>query len=240
MADANFMKQKIQVILIIGMVLAGIRLAWIFYERHENSATAAKQEAPMLDPDFYVHPKKIFPYDLKSAKAELMKQPAWVKVGYAYPYFPYNSATRSSNLAREAGKLLPIQKLEIKDVLTAQSAKHPSERQILGVFAQDGKSFATPVGTETQGNFSFWINDMLFLQDPHQLYNRWPAEVWQAIDQHQVKPGMSELQADFAVGIGLLLSDSSSDRTLNYPNGGKPITITFQNGKAVEIKPGPA
>jgi hypothetical protein len=234
------MKQKIQIILVIGMVVAGIRLAWILFERHQESAQQSKQEAPMLDPDFYVHPKKIFPYDLKSAKAEMMKQPAWVKVGYAYAYFPYDRRTRNASLAHESGKLVPLQKLEVKDLVTAPSPKHPGERQILGVFEQDGKWYATPMGTEADGSFSFWMNDMLFLEDPHQLYNRWPADVWQAIDQHQVKPGMSELQADFAIGIGLLMSGSSSDRTLNYPNGGKPITISFQNGKAVDIKPGPA
>src|SRR5436189_725616 len=124
MADGPSMKQKIQLILIFGMVLAGIRLAWILYERHQESAQPAKQEAPMLDPDFYVHPKKIFPYDLKGAKAEMMKQPAWVKVGYAYAYFPYEHDTRSTNLSHEAGKLVPLQKLEVKDLVTAPSPKH--------------------------------------------------------------------------------------------------------------------
>jgi len=61
------------------------------------------------------------------------------------------------------------------------------------------------------------------------------------IDQHQVKPGMSELQTDFAIGIGLLEPGADDiDRTLDYPNGGKPLTISFHHGKAIEIKPGKA
>src|SRR6266571_1365427 len=73
------MKQKIQIALVLAMLVAGIRLGWIFYERHEASITPEKKEAPPLNPDYYVTPKKLYPYDLKSAK-QLIKQPAWVKV----------------------------------------------------------------------------------------------------------------------------------------------------------------
>jgi hypothetical protein len=235
------MKQKIQIILILGIIAAAMRVAWIFYERHQESAVPAKQEAPALDPDYYIHPKKLYPYDLKTAKAEITKQPVWVKVGYAYAYFPYDYTTRRADLAHEAGKLLPIQKLDIEDVVTAASPKNPGERQVLAVFDQDGQSYATPIGTGRGGDFRFWANEMLFIEDPHQLYKHWPADVWQAVDQHQVKPGMNELQADFALGIGLLESGGdSTDRTLDYPNGGKPVKISYHNGKVVDITPGPA
>ncbi len=109
------MKQKIQIVLVLAMVVAGIRLAWIFNERHEAAKAPEKAEAPPLNPDYYVTPKKLHPYDLKSAK-QLTKQPVWVKVGYAYSYYAYDPASRRSDLSKEAGKLLPLQKLEIKDV----------------------------------------------------------------------------------------------------------------------------
>jgi len=235
------MKQKIQVILILGMLVAAIRLAWILYERHQESAVPEKQQTVTLDPDLYVTSKKMYPYDLKSAKTEITKQPVWVKVGYAYGYFPYDPATRHADLAHEAGKLLPIQKLEVKDVVTGASPKNPGERQILAVFEQDGKPYATPIGTAKGGDFKFWANEMLFIEDPHQLYKHWPADIWQSVDQHQVKPGMSELQANFALGIGLLeTGGDSTDRTLDYPNGGKPIKISFHSGKVVDITAGPA
>jgi hypothetical protein len=81
---------------------------------------------------------------------------------------------------------------------------------------------------------------MLFIQDPHQLYRHWSADVWQEIDRHQVQQGMNELQADFAIGIGLLEPGSDSiDRTLDYPNGGNPLKISFHDGKAIQIGPGP-
>lgn len=220
------------------MIVAGIRLAWIFYERHEASVEPAKKEAPPLKADYYVTPKKLYPYDLKSAK-QLTRQPVWVKVGYAYSYYAYDPTKRRADLDHEAGKLLPLQKLDVKDVVTGVMPKNPGERQVLAVFQQSGKSYAAPIGTEKSGDYKFYSDDMLFVEDPHQLYKHWPADVWQAVDQHQVKPGMSELQADFAIGIGLLESGSDSiDRTLDYPNGGKPLVISFHDGKAIAIKPG--
>ncbi len=111
----------------------------------------------------------------------------------------------------------------------------------MAVFDEAGKEYAVSIGSEKNGEYKFYSNDMLFIEDPHQLYKHWPADVWQAIDQHQVKPGMSELQADFAIGIGLLQPGGDSiDRTLEYPNGGNPLTVSFHSGKAVDIRTGPA
>ena len=85
------MKKKIQIALLLTMLVAGIRLAWISYDRHQAAILPAKEQPRALNPDYYVTPKKLYPYDLKSAK-QLTKQPVWVKVGYAYPYFPYDPA----------------------------------------------------------------------------------------------------------------------------------------------------
>src|SRR5689334_13992756 len=139
------MKQKIQIALILAMIVAGVRLGWIFYERHDDAIQAAKKEAPPLKADYYVTPKKLYPYDLKSAK-QLTRQPVWVKVGYAYSYYPYNPTSHHADLSQETRKLLPIQKLEITDVLAQSMPGKPGERQILAVFQQDGKSYAAPIG----------------------------------------------------------------------------------------------
>jgi len=129
----------------------------------------------------------------------------------------------------------------IKDVITQAMVGQPGEKQVLAVFQQEGKSYAAPIGTERDCDYKFYSDDMLLIQDPHELYKHWPVDAWQAIDQHQVHPGMSELQVGFAIGIGLLQPGSDEiDRTLEYPNGGKPLTISFHGGKAAEIKPGNA
>ena len=229
------MKQKIQITLLIGMLIAGIRLAIILYDRHEDAIEQTKKPAVRaLNPDYYVTPKKQYPYDLRWAK-QLTKQPVWVKVGYAYSYYPYDTVAHHADFSRETGKLLPIQKLAIKDIVTGVSPKDPGERQILAVFEHGGKRYATPIGIERDGDYKFYSDDMLFLEDPHQLYKHWPADVWQAIDQHQVKPGMGELEADFAVGIGMMESGGDSiNRTLDYPNGGKLLSISYHDGRAVD------
>jgi hypothetical protein len=229
------MKQKIQIALVIGFLVAAARTAYIFYERHEDAiATAKKAEAPPLNPDYYVTPKKVYFYDLKTAHA-LTEQPVWVKLGYSSTYYPYSKASHHADFKHEAGTLGPLQKLQIADVVTDEN---PSGRQVLGIFELQGKTFAVPIGTVNEGQYTFAVNDMFFFQDPHQLYNHWPPDVWAAVDQHQVTPGMNELQASFAVGLGA--PDSSTDtmnRTTSYPNGGNPLSVTYRNGKATEITP---
>jgi len=54
-----------------------------------------------------------------------------------------------------------------------------------------------------------------------------------------VEQGMSELQTDVALGIGLLQPGSDDiDRTLDYPNGGNPLKVSFHHDKAIQIGPG--
>jgi hypothetical protein len=56
------MKQRIQITLLIGMLIAGIRVAIIFYDRHEEAIQQAKKpEERALNPDYYVTPKKLYP-----------------------------------------------------------------------------------------------------------------------------------------------------------------------------------
>jgi len=225
--------------MIVAILVSGCRLVYILYERHETQIELAKN-LPPLNPDYYVNPKKLYPYDLKSAH-QITQQPVWVKVGYAYTFYAYDPARRHADFALEAGKLLPLEKLQIKDVISDIAQQAPGERQVMAVFENDGKTYAFSVGSIQGINYKFYADDMLFIQDPHELYKHWPADVWDAIDKHQVKPGMSELQADFAIGLGIPeKSGEPGNRTVNYPNGGNPLSITYRDDKASEIRPGPA
>jgi hypothetical protein len=236
------MKQKIQIVLVIAIALAALRAGWIFYQRkaatRQEQAKQQAAPAPTLNADYYVTPKRLHAYDLKSAR-ELTKQPVWVKEGYRYSYYAYDTGSHRASLSHEAGLLLPLQKLEIRDIVLAPSLETPGQKQVLAVFQQDGKNFAFPIGLERQGDYRIYADEMLFIQDPRELYKHWPGDVWNSIEKHEVKPGMNELQADFAIGMGTPeRSDDPAAKTVKYPNGGKPLTITFREGKAAEIKPG--
>ena len=236
--DSGFQK-KLQIFLVAALVIAGGRAAYIVYSRR----TAMKDEAKpkpetALKADYYVTPKKLHPYDLKSAR-QLTEQPVWVKYGYQHTYYPYDLQRHKTDFSHEAGTLLPLQKLAIQDVVTDVSPQAPEIKQVLACFSLNGTSYAVPIGAEKGGDFKIYSDDIFFIEDPHDLYKHWPADVWKQIDAHEVQPGMSELQAGFAIGLGAPEgSEGYGSRTLHYANGGKPLVITFENDKAVEIKPG--
>jgi len=231
------LKQKIQLALVIAIAIAAARAGYILYERHVDQIDQAKQKPAALNPDYYVTPKKLYPYDLKSAQ-QLTKQPVWVKEGYRYTFYPYDTARHRTDFAHEAGQLGPIEKLQITQVVTDSTPGSASQRQVMAVFEKDGKAWAFPIGSSGGGDYKIYSDEMLYIQDPHELYKHWPPEIWQAVANHTVNPGMNELQADFAIGMGI--PEPSGDpavKTVNYPNGRKPVSITFRDGKAAEIKP---
>jgi hypothetical protein len=236
--DPEFQK-KLQIFLAVAIVLAGGRAAYIVYERHEAMKEDAKpKQETSLKADYYVMPKRVHAYDLKSAR-QFTEQPVWVKYGYQLTYYPYDSKRHKTDFGHEAGVLLPLQKLAIQDVVTDVAPQAPGLKQVLACFSLDGKTYAVPIGAEKGSDFKLRADDIFFIEDPHDLYKHWAADVWQKIDAHEVQAGMSELQASFAIGAGV--PEGSGDygsRTLHYSNAGKPLVITFQNDKAVEIKAG--
>jgi len=230
------LKQRIQLVLAFAVLVAGGRAAYIFATRHSSKPGEPNKTAPPLSADYYVIPKKLYPYDLKSAK-QLTQQPVWVKEGYRYTFYPYDAATHHADFAHEAGTLLPIERLDIKDVTTDVSPGSSDQRQVIAVFEKAGKSYAFPIGSIQGGNYQIYSDEMLFIQDPHELYRHWLPGTWDAIEKHEVKPGMNEFQVAFAVGMGI--PESSSDpsvKTVTYPNGGHPVSVTYRNGQAAEIK----
>jgi len=232
-------QKRLQIFLVAALVIAGGRAAYIVYSRR----TAMKDEAKpkpetALKADYYVTPKKLHAYDLRSAR-QLTEQAVWVKVGYQLTYYPYDRERHKTDFGHEAGTLLPLQKLAIQDVVTDVSPLAPGIKQVMACFSLEGKTYAAPIGAVKGGDFKIYTDEIFFIEDPHDLYKYWPADVWKEIDAHEVQAGMSELQASFAIGMGVAAgSGEYGSRTLRYPNGGKPLAIRFENDKAVEIKAG--
>lgn len=222
----------IQVFLVIALVAAGIRIALIWHERSGGGGKEEQEAAPPLNPEAYVVPKKLHISSLKSAQ-QLVGQEVWVKEGYRYSVYPYNG---SVDFGHAAGLLLPLQKLKITKVTTAPVAGERN-RQVVVVFQEQGKDFAVPIGVAEGDNVTIYADEMFFYEDPRSLYSFWSPETWDAIQKHEVKKGMNEIQVAFAIGMGVPEPGGGQAlKTVNYPNGGKPVTVTYNNGRAVDIK----
>jgi hypothetical protein len=246
--DAD-LKKKIQISLLVFVTIAVVRVGFIFYARRDTGAGPKKAETTYSsNMDDYVTPHKIFPYNVESAKKELVGKPMWVKTGNVLPYYPYDAHT--VNFKKQAGLLPPIAKLQVKDVVLAHDATPPKvgeitvvQKKIMAVFEQVGEpgTYATAIGSNTSDDYAFTTNDMFFFEDPHELYKHWPAETWAAIDQHRAIQGMSELQAAFALGANISAGEGDyGNRTIEFANAGKPVTVVFEKNKATSVTPGKA
>ena len=235
-------RHRIQLALLAASLVATARAGYIFYQRHQDKLAVERQkhagDVGYSNPDYYVNPKKLYPYDLKSAR-QMTQQPVWVKEGYRYSYYPYEPASKRVDFGHDAGTLGPIEKLAITDVVISSNKVAGQPTQVVAVFQKEGKTCAVPIGYEANGEYKIYSDEMFFIEDPHDLYKHWSPDVWQAVEQHQIKPGMNEMQADFAIGMGVPDGgDISYEKTVRYPNGGKPLVIVYHDGKAAEIKPG--
>ncbi|MDP9268431.1 MAG: hypothetical protein M3P27_08930 [Acidobacteriota bacterium] len=235
-------KKVIQGVLLAAFLVAAVRLVMVYRERDEPVAGLTSRARPEvdtgLDADAYVVPKRLHAYDLKSARQQLVGQPAWMREGYRYTLYPVSGGR--VDFGKEAGTLGPIEQITIKDVRLQAAPSAVGGEQLVAVFVRrDGKELALPIGTKRGSDFTIYADEALFLEDPHQLYKHWPEPVWQAVAQHQVKPGMNEMQASFAIGMGTPhQSDDPAERVVEYPNGGKPLTVTYRHGKATRIDAG--
>lgn len=229
-------RRLIQTVLAIVMVVVAVRLALIYRGRHQAIEQQQQhQQAAALPSSYYVVPRKLYAYDLKSLQA-LTKQPVWVKEGYRYTVYPYD---RHTDFKHAAGLLGPLERLQISQVVKDRGPAPAYPQQLMAVFHKDSKSYAVPIGQVQGAEYRIFADEMFLLDDPHRLYE-WPAATWQAIDAHQAKPGMDEIQAGFALGMGIpQRSGDPREKTVVYPNGGNQMVITYRDGRAVEVKPSP-
>lgn len=242
-------RQGVFIVVVIVAVAMGIRLFLIFRSRNEPWSIP-QQPKVTLQADDYVVPHKLHAYDLASLR-ELVGKPVWIQGGYQLTYYPCNAAGKYADLNHESGLMGPIERVDVKGVIEQPAPPklqwekvpgsnvrvHLDINEVLAVFEKGGKNYAFPIGQKKQGDYKIFADDVLYYQDPHQLYQHWPADVWSAIDRHEPQTGMNELQVLFAIGVGALESYDSSERVLRYANGGSPLRVTFIDGKAKKIEP---
>ena len=236
---------KVALIVLPAVLIAAIGV-WLIHAVRNRPAVVSHPVAERhLSDEEMVQPRKLYIDDIKSAK-DLIRKPVWVQAGYELPWFPYSG--RHVDFAHKIGVLPSVQRLDIKNIVIEEvpagvkTGMPSGTAQAFAVFTMpgDAKEYATAVGT-IQGHDSTWYCDTVFYyDDPHQMYNFWPASLWQAVDAHQPKPGMTELET--AMALGVMQQSNSSDygnRTVDYDAGGKHWAVTFENDKATAIQPNP-
>lgn len=235
-------RKRIQISLVVLLLLASARVAYIFHERR-SAATAHHRDdgSRALTADEYVFPKKFYAYDLASAKP-LVGKPVWVKQGHGNLVYPVTNG--AANLSAGRASLQPIEQLKVTGIVRQSppaSWNAPrGETELLAIAERsDSSKVALPIGAfSADGSLKLIANDVFYIEDPHQLYRHWPAETWKAIAEHQAKPGMNELQVNFALGVPQKAGGGDyGERTLEYSNGGNPVRVSFSGNKAVEITP---
>lgn len=225
------------------VAVVGIRVGMIYRERHAEEQPAAEAVQTKTPPDDLVPMKKLFPDSLADAKA-LIGKPLWVNAGGQMDYYPY--AAHHADYHHAAGTLLGAERIDIKDAYE-QAAPHDvplrvpqGDRQVLLVFTKgtDAKQYAVPVADKEGGIYHFFTDDIFFYDDPHQLFSFWPANIWAAVDRHEAVVGMSEHQAQMALGqVSTPEGDEMGDRSVTYYNLGKPVRVTFEHDKATAVTP---
>lgn len=236
--------QAIGLVTLLVLAIAGIRIYFIWRERNAPDVNTKPQVAERkLSADDVVLPRKLYIDDLKSAKA-LDGKTVWVQSGFTLDYYPY--AAHHVEFAHPAGVLPSVEPLQIEDIITEKAPANLATRvplgdkQVFAVFKEpdDAKEYATAIGYIQGDDSKYYCDDIFYYDDPHVMYKFWPADVWQTIDQHKAKAGMSELQT--AMSLGMIQQSESSDignRTVDYDAGDKKWAVTFQNDKATTVTP---
>jgi hypothetical protein len=226
--------QKLALIVLPAILIAAIGIWRIKVARNRPAVVPQQQERHLSDEEM-VQPRKLYIDDLKSAK-DLIGKPVWIQAGYELDYYPY--AAHQVNFAHKAGVLPSVQRLDIRDIVTQKIPANVPSRiprgtsQVFAVFTMPGdeKEYATAIGTNQGTDSTYYCDNVLYYDD-----------LWQAIDQHQPKQGMTELETAMALGV-MQQSESSNygNRTVDYDAGGKHWEVTFENDKATQIQQQPA
>jgi hypothetical protein len=246
--------QKVAIITLISFSIGGIYLFTVF-EHRKNPGVVGQSAQQPENPDDYAVIREKFPTTFDDV-LKLENTSVWMKNGYTMPYYPYDAGRIV--FTQRIGVIPTAQRLDIKKVIKASAPASVDDgishgsRQVFAVFSLPGAPGPSPSGTKDSENaalFAFaigvidagqesYFSDVLFYyDDPHTIYDNWPKGVWAAIDAHQVKPGMSELQTRMAIGQKTQSEDSTEgDRTVSYDQAGKQWTVTFVNNHATTIK----
>jgi len=226
----------------ITLLIGSIYLYSVFKKRENPGIVATQQAEQPENKDDLAVVRAFFPHYFADT-LRLEGASVWMKNGYTIPYFPY--AGGRVQFSKKVGVLPALQRLQIKKIIksavpaSVDDGMSHGSRQALAVFALPGGKdlYATPIGAMDGSQEQYFCDLLFYYDDPHTIYDDWPKDVWAAIDAHQVKPGMSELQTRLSIGQNMHPDgDTEGNRTVTYDQAGKKWTVTFAHDKATTIK----
>src|SRR5215467_10568568 len=112
------LKKRLGITVLAFVVAGGIEVGYLMWSRRDTSTPKKQEPTYSSNQDDYVTSHKIFPFNVESAKKELVGKPVWVKIGNEIPYFRYDG--HNVNFSHQAGLLPPMAKLQVKDVVLAK------------------------------------------------------------------------------------------------------------------------
>jgi hypothetical protein len=235
-------RQIVLISLLVTLTVGGIYLLSVWRHRQNPGVIPQDNARQTLSKDDLVVMREFFPAHFEDT-LRLEGTAVWMKNGYKMPYYAY--AGGQVVFAKRVGVIPAAQRMEVKKIVKAavpasvEDYMEHGSRQAFAVFALPGGAalYATPIGY-MQGNEEAYYSDLLFYyDDPHTIYDHWPKDVWAAIDAHQVKPGMSEVETRMAIGRNLQVDGSrEGDRTVTYDQAGKHWTVTYVENRATVIE----
>lgn len=227
--------------LLVTLLIGGVYLYIVFKHRSDPGVVTQQADAP-VNRDDLAEVRQLMPTTFKDVE-KLAGTSVWMKNGNVMPYFIV-TGTRI-DFARRAGLIPPTQRLDVKKVIKAavpagvDDGMSHGARQAFAVFALPGSTqlYATVIGAIDGAEEQYFTDLLFFYDDPHTIYSDWPKDTWAAIDAHQAKPGMNELQARLALGQKLKAGEGSEgNRTITYDAGGRQWTVTFVNDRATTVR----
>jgi hypothetical protein len=231
---------------LVFLAVVGVRVGMIYRERNAPEKPMAAPAREKLADDDLVYLKKKRQSSMADTK-ELVGQPLWVSAGGQMDYYP--ASGKHVDYSKTVGTLLGAQKLDIKgftEQVAPKSATHRipgGDRQVLMLFSLPDsdaptKEYGVPVGYHEAGQYTFYLDEIFFYDDPHELYKHWGPEIWKAVDSHQVILGMNERQVQMALGqVSKSLSKDYGNRLVIYANLGRPFAVTFVQNKVTAFRP---
>jgi hypothetical protein len=228
--------------LLITLAIGGSYLFVVWRHRQNPGVTPQNDVRQTLSKDDLVVMREFFPTHFEDT-LRLEGTAVWMKNGYKMPYYPW--AGGQVLFAKRVGVIPAAQRMEVKKIVKAavpasveDEIEHGS-RQAFAVFALPGSTtlYATPIGYMQASEEAYYCDLLFYYDDPHTIYDHWPRDVWAAIDAHQVKPGMSEVETRMAIGRNMQVDGSKEgDRTVTYDQAGKHWTVTYVGNQATAIK----